>query len=110
MMEAVLQRLILAHLGNLPRVWAWRANTGGAHRDGGFVRFGLPGQGDITGVVKLPSGVGLRLEIECKSHGKGQSPAQVAFGRRAREMGVLYIVAYSLEDALGPIRKLTETP
>ncbi len=108
MTEAVLQRQILAHLNQMPGVWAWRQNVGGAHWSGGFMRFGLPGQADITGVVKLPSGVGMRLEVECKARGRKQSPEQIAFGQRAQEMGALYIVARSLEDALVPVQRVLE--
>lgn len=99
MTEAVLQRLILARLGALPGVWVWRQNTGAAHTPEGFVRFGLPGQPDISGILRG----GRALFVEVKSeHGRLRKD-QENFIARATELGALCVVARTLEDALRPV-------
>jgi hypothetical protein len=100
--EAALQRLVLAHLQRLG-IWAWRMNTGGARTKTGFVRFGIPGQADVTGI--LPDG--RRLEIELKSDEGRLSPAQIAFGNRIRANGGIYIAARTLEEVLRVVEPLT---
>jgi len=83
----------------------WRANTGmgwfkngepARKTDPGAypVRFGTPGQGDISGLV-LPSG--RRLEIECKAK-TGQSADQKSFQRMIEGFGGLYVLARSIDD------------
>ena len=66
----------LTYLNTLPYVNAWRQNSGaykasyqGKQR---FVRFGQPGQADITGMVN-----GIRLEVEVKATGKRPSETQL---------------------------------
>lgn len=102
MIEAVLQRLILARVNQLDGVRVWRMNTGFAQRaGGGAVRFGLPGQADITGLMRP----GRRVELEIKGpHGR-VTPEQEAFGEWIRALGGLYLVCRSLEDAMGPIQE-----
>ncbi len=78
----------------------WRANVGvariGGPRSAGgrVVRFGLPGQADLTGI--LPSGV--RLEIEVKRPGCPQTPEQKAFQKMIDRFGGVYVLARSVED------------
>lgn len=107
MLEAVLQRLILGQLHHVEGVWVWRQNVG-AMRDhrGRLVRFGLPGQADISGLVLQPSGRGVRLEIECKSDEGAQTPEQRVFEEQVRRFGGVYILARALEDVLEPVRRL----
>jgi hypothetical protein len=78
----------------------WRANVGvariGGPRSAGgrVVRFGLPGQADLTGI--LPSGV--RLEIEVKRPGCPQTPEQKAFQKMIEHFGGVYVLARSVQD------------
>ncbi len=78
----------------------WRANVGVAHiggprsAGGRVVRFGLPGQADLTGI--LPCGV--RLEIEVKRPGCPQTCEQRAFQRMIEHFGGVYVLARSVED------------
>lgn len=59
-----------------PKVaWAARQNTGGMALEGRFVKFGMTGAADITGMLRG----GRRLEVECKRSGKMPSPAQNAY-------------------------------
>ncbi|RMG17749.1 MAG: hypothetical protein D6729_08280 [Deltaproteobacteria bacterium] len=53
----------------------WRANVGAARFGRHVVKFGIPGQADLTGI--LPGGI--RLEIEVKGPTGRQSPQQRAF-------------------------------
>lgn len=102
MLEAVLQKLILARVNALDGVRLWRANTGMAYSSGSgrMVRFGQPGQADLSGILRG----GRRLEVEVKGPSGRVSDEQEAFGARITELGGLYIVARTLEDALNPIQ------
>ena len=101
MSEHDMMRLILARLNLIPGVLAWRQNTGAARTpSGGFVRFGVPGQADITGL--LPGG--RRLEIEVKAPGGRTTREQDTFGARILEHGGVYIVARTLDEALACVR------
>lgn len=99
MTEAVLQKLILARLSTIPGVWVWRNNTGAGRTPEGYVRFGIPGQADISGLILG----GRRVEIEVKSTTGRVTAEQAAFGGRIAALGGLYIVARTPEDALTPL-------
>lgn len=86
--EASLQRLLLARLNELPGGWFWRQNTGAARTASGFVRFGIPGQADITGVLN-----GRRVEVECKAMRGRLTEQQKIFGQRIEALGGRYVVA-----------------
>lgn len=105
MAERDLLHLILSTWGAHPRLRIWRANTGvgwfangqpARKTDPGAypVKFGTPGQGDISGLV-LPAG--RRLEIECKAKTK-QSDDQRSFQRMIEGFGGLYVLALSLGE------------
>lgn len=105
MAERDLLYLILSTWGAHPQLRIWRANTGvgwfangqpARKTDKGAyaVKFGTPGQGDISGLV-LPSG--RRLEIETKAKTK-QSDDQKSFQKMIERFGGLYVLARSLED------------
>jgi hypothetical protein len=98
----MLQRQVLARLTALqPRAFFWRANTGGAKTDQGFIRFGVAGQADVLGVA------GSRfVAIELKSDTGRQSAEQRAFEARITSAGGLYILARSVEQALTPVLEL----
>jgi hypothetical protein len=95
MTEAQIQYQILQAWGAHPCVRLWRQNTGVAQLGSRSVRFGVPGQGDITGLI-LPSG--RRIEIECKSAAGRQSERQHLFGAMITRFGGLYILARTLAD------------
>lgn len=106
MSERDLVYLILSTWGAHPSLRIWRANTGvgwfangqparKTDRGAYAVKFGTPGQGDISGLV-LPSG--RRLEIECKTERGRQSDDQKSFQRMIETFGGLYVLARSLED------------
>lgn len=91
----VLHDILLAY-GALPWLRLWRANAGAARtRTGTLVRFGVPGQADISGILK-PSG--RRIEIETKSATGRQRESQRRFQAMIEQHGGLYILARSVED------------
>lgn len=91
MTERDLLAAILARYGALPGARLWRSNCGVALAPNRrAVRFGVPGQGDISGIIG-PNG--RRLEIECKTKTGHQSERQRAFQRMIEEHGGLYILA-----------------
>lgn len=96
MSEADIQQDIMRIFGADPRLRLWRANTGTARdpRSGRVVRFGTPGQADITGVLMG----GTRLEIEVKSATGKQSDAQRSYQAMCERFGALYILARSVDD------------
>lgn len=62
-----------------------------------FVRYGIPGQGDHTGMLRG----GRRLEVEYKrSVGGRYSDDQIAFGEAVNGGGGLYLRARSLEELM----------
>jgi len=101
MIEALLQKQVLAHLMQVPDSFFWRANTGAAKTARGFVHFGLPGQSDVLGLVR-----GRFVAVELKSEDGRLRPEQRAFRDRVLRAGGIYIVARSVDDALNPIREL----
>lgn len=95
MTEKQLLNLILLAFGTRSDMRVWRANVGVARMPGGrVVRFGVPGQADITGI--LPGGV--RLEIETKSQDGRQTPEQQAYQRVIERFGGVYVLARSVDD------------
>ncbi len=96
----ILQDVLLA-LGSRQDVRLFRQNTGVAvTKTGGRVRFGVPGQADLSGVVRLVEHVGLRLEVEVKSARGRVSEEQRAWGMMIAKFGGIYIVTRGADDAL----------
>jgi len=96
--EKEVQNAILRTFGTRPDMRLWRANVGVARIGGGpagrVVRFGIPGQADLTGI--LPGGV--RLEIEVKGPTGRQSEDQRNFQRMIGRFGGVYVLARSVDD------------
>lgn len=109
--ETAIVRAALEGLRWLPRVLAWRNNTGATRykdNDGGeqFVRFGVPGQADITGVL---APWGIRLELELKRPGAAQTSAQIQFQRLIESRGGHYLLAHSGTEAVELVQRLLAT-
>lgn len=100
MNEKCIQNAILREFGTRRDMRLWRANVGvarigGPRRAGGrVVRFGIPGQADLTGI--LPGG--LRLEIEVKGADGRQTEEQRSFQRMIERFGGVYVLARSVQD------------
>lgn len=96
--EAAILSEILNAIGSRTDVRLWRQNTGVARtRTGQVVRFGVPGQADLSGIL-MPSG--RRIEIEVKSATGRQSEAQRRWQRMIEKFGGLYVLACSVDDVL----------
>ncbi len=94
MTEKQIQNEILRTFGTLPGLRLWRANVGVARIDNRVVRFGVPGQADLTGI--LPDG--RRLEIEVKSSDGRQTREQIAYQTMIERYHGVYILARSVAD------------
>lgn len=94
MAESELVHAILKQYGNDPRLRIWRSNSGVAYGAGRAVRFGIPGQADISGILRN----GQRIEIECKTATGRQSPGQKAFQAMIQRFNGVYILARCVED------------
>jgi len=92
--EKQIQNDILRAFGTLPQLRIWRANVGVARIGDRIVRFGVPGQADLTGILRD----GRRLEIEVKSPTGRQTPDQQAFGRMIERFNGIYILARCPDD------------
>lgn len=84
---------ILLTFGNRDDLRIWRNNCGVARRGKQLIRFGVPGQADISGIMQG----GRRLEIECKA-GTRQTKEQRAFQAMIERFGGLYVLAKSTDD------------
>jgi hypothetical protein len=100
--EQAIQNLILREFGTKPWLRLWRQNTGAARFGRQFVRFGVPGQADLSGI--LPGG--RRLEIEVKSPTGVQSDEQRDFQALIERFGGVYILARSVEDVRRRLQSL----
>lgn len=101
MTEKALQNLILLTFATRRDMRLWRANSGVARMGDRVVRFGVPGQADLTGI--LPGGI--RLEIEVKSAIGRQAIDQQNYQRMIERFGGVYVLARSIDDvweAIGP--------
>lgn len=95
MTEAAIQQAILAEFGARSDLRLWRQNTGAAvTKQGSLVRFGIPGQADISGIRSD----GVRIEIEVKTARGRQSQAQRRWQAMIEKHNGIYILARSVDD------------
>lgn len=66
----------------------WRNNSGVDNSEGRFIKYGISGQGDVSGIM-CP---GTRIEIEFKRLGKDQTRAQSVFQYMIESFGGLYLL------------------
>lgn len=101
--EAEVLRSVTDYLARFPSlIRVWRQNTGAMYdARGRFVRFGVPGAADLTGLLAG----GRRVEIECKAPDGKLAEAQVHYRDGIIEMGGLYVVARSIEDVVSLTRR-----
>ena len=112
--ETILQNKIIRAIGTRPELRIWRSHPGGATLQGRFVRFGIPGQADLTGILPVVQvlvcphcdgqlstpPLGVRLEIEVKTESGRLSKDQQAFQGMVERFGGIYVVARSAEDVI----------
>lgn len=87
--------ILLALQARWPRAVFFRRNVGGARIDNQLVRFGLPGQADVAGIVN-----GRAVEVEVKAPGRYQTKEQRAWQAAVERAGGLYVLARSAQDAI----------
>ena len=66
----------------------WRNNSGAAKIGDAWVKFGIPGQGDVSGIMLG----GYRIEIEFKRKGGKQSTDQRAFQQMIENFDGIYLL------------------
>ena len=93
MTEKQIQNEIMHYLSDKP-LRIWRQNTGVARHNGRVVRYGIPGQADLSGILAG----GVRLEIEVKTVKGRQSDAQKNWQKMIEKYGGVYILARSVDD------------
>ena len=79
-----------------PQVRVWRANVLAGKIGDRFVRAGVKGQGDLSGIGPK----GIRIELEIKAKRDRMRPEQIAFRDMILRAGGIYIEARSVEQAL----------
>ncbi|HUW32859.1 MAG TPA: hypothetical protein VM223_14730 [Planctomycetota bacterium] len=117
--ETILQNKIIRAIGTRPDVRIWRSHPGGATLQGRFVRFGIPGQADLTGILPVVQvlicphcegelstpALGVRLEVEVKTETGRLSEDQKNFQGMIERFGGIYVVARSPRDVVDMILK-----
>lgn len=101
MTEQELTRAILDRLARMPDVWCWRTNTGVAKAHGHRISFGKVGSGDISGMLR--GGRHFELEVKLPGGKWKTTPEQEAHGARVLELGGLWAVVRSVEDAVAAV-------
>ena len=94
MTEKQIQNSIIRELGTKPWLRIWRANVGVARINRRVVRFGIPGQADLTGILYD----GRKIEIEIKSATGRQTQDQKNFQAIIERFNGIYILARSIND------------
>ena len=101
MRERAIQNDILRAFGSKRWMRLWRANVLAARMGDRFVRAGVPGQADLTGILCD----GKRLEIEIKSDRGRQTEDQRNFQRMIERFGGVYVLARSVEDVARALQR-----
>lgn len=76
--------------------------------NGAWVDYGVKGMADISGLLRVRSGLGVRLEIEIKTGSARQEPDQKNFERMVKSLGGFYYVARSVQDAIAFCERAAE--
>lgn len=118
MTEKPIQNAILRAFATQSGLRLWRANVGVARYGKRTVRFGVPGQADLTGILPVTLAcpacrtvagkAGVRLEIECKTPGSKQTTEQRQYEQIIRRFGGIYVLAYSVQDVWDAIGGLLD--
>jgi len=98
--EKQIQNDIMREFATRSDLRLWRANTGVARFGRRIVRFGVPGQADLTGILND----GRRLEIEVKSATGRQDNDQQRFEAMIKKFGGIYILARSVDNVLHKLK------
>ena len=88
----------------IPGARAWRRNVGATVVGDRFIRYGLPGEADVTGIYD-----GLRLEIEVKAGKDKPTPEQLSFLKMIRNAGGIGLICRDVDETIAAIRAEWET-
>lgn len=104
----ILVNEIMCALSKNKNIRVWANNTGVAKSldDERFLKYGLVGSADITGIIGPH---GKRLEIEVKTGNAQQSRTQRNFELMILSRGGIYILARSVLDALKGVANVAHT-
>jgi hypothetical protein len=102
--QEIISGLLIRIPVQIPDCRVWRRNVGAAMTDRGFVRFGIPGEADITGIA---SG-GRRIEIEVKAGRDKLSDKQAKFLAMIELRGGIAFVARDVDGAIAELRRRIE--
>lgn len=97
----IIHDLLLRIPVDIPGARVWRRNVGAAKTEYGFVRFGLPGEADVTGIA--PDG--RRLEIEVKAGRDRLTPKQEKFLSMIESRGGIALVARDVDGCIAELRR-----
>lgn len=118
--EREIKQDILIELSQHPRFMAWNHPTGVARTmtaNPYVVRYGLPGSGDIIGLVSITiktSDVGrsiaIPVSVETKTEVGRLSEQQRRFAKRFTEVGGIYLPEDNPDDIANRLIRLAEQP
>jgi hypothetical protein len=100
----IIATLLIEIPRQLPGARAWRRNVGATVVADRFVRYGLPGESDVTGIAG-----GIRLEIEVKAAKDKPTPDQVRFLEMIRKAGGIGLICRDVNDTIAAIRAELDT-
>lgn len=99
--ETRLVSYFLAQLNLIERCYFYRSSTGAAQGANRFVRFGIPGQADISGIAASTA-----VYVEAKTETGKQSEDQKIFQANVERAGAIYIIARNKDEAVDPVRRI----
>ena len=108
MTHAEFVRNLLIELSKIQNVIVWPNQTGVAKSLTGerVIRYGLNGSADITGIAKCEkSGIGIRIEIECKVGKDRIRIHQSQFRAMIQAHGGLYIEARNIQETVDTLNE-----
>lgn len=104
--------LELVELSKIPQVRVWKQQTGVARSmddPDRIISFGIKGSGDISGIVTVKCGLGVRLEIDKKIGKDKMSDDQIKFAAMITARGGLYIESRNTNETIDIIKKFIES-
>lgn len=96
---------------SMPGCRVWKNATGvgrSMQDDDAVIAYGLKGSADITGIILCKSGIGVRLEVECKTGTGRLRVEQKNFRDMILAMGGLHIEARDVESVVAEVKKFQE--
>jgi hypothetical protein len=94
----------IVELGTRRGGYFWRNNTGSVHRSGGrWLRFGLPGSGDVLGCYR-----GRFVSIETKTGRDKESEKQIEFCEDIKRAGGYAFFVRSIDEAIAVLDAIDE--